>query len=129
MESLLLSAPWPGNVRELEYVVENMMIRSQTALLRREDLPRHLGEQLLAEAGAGGERTVREPELPAAPPREEELPRLEEALARREEELIARALRSEGGNRKRAAERLGVSRQNLYYRLKRLKGKNLIQDT
>lgn len=130
VESLLLSAPWPGNVRELEYVVENMMIRSQAALLRREDLPRHLEEQLLAEARAcvGGERAAREPDLPAAPPREEEIPRLEEALAQREEELILRALHSENGNRKRAAERLGVSRQNLYYRLKRLNGKNLIQN-
>lgn len=129
VKSMMLSYPWPGNVRELEYVVENMMIRSQTSLLQFDDLPQHLKEQLALMDDSTPCHTNEQEQtdnLEGPNTKWPVIPQLEEALGKYEKELIFSALEHEGGNRKRAAERLGISRQNLYYRMKRIeKQKNI----
>lgn len=133
MERLLLAYDWPGNVRELDYVIENMMIRAKESELKLSDLPRHLQGQFVsvreeelteenavikentiikengstAEAGTGGKGSGA-------------CVNLSGCLQTYERELIEAALLQNGGNQKKAAEQLGISRQNLYHRMRRL---------
>lgn len=119
IQALFLSYPWPGNVRELDYVVENMIIRARGTELERADLPRHLVHQFLQPEGS----SAAAPDCPSAP-REPAFPealQIEAALDAYESRIIEHALQLAGGNKKRAAESLGISRQNLYYRQKRLR--------
>jgi two-component system response regulator FlrC len=92
----LLAAPWPGNVRELANALERAAILAEGAEIR----PEHL---------------VLEPgETPAAP-----APDGVRSLAALEREAIEHALAAVGGNRKEAAERLGIGLRTLYDKLKR----------
>jgi transcriptional regulator with PAS, ATPase and Fis domain len=57
----LTSHPWPGNVRELKNVVERLVVRSNGAEIRREDLPLDVVRAAAPppiRAGAGGKRPV-----------------------------------------------------------------------
>ena len=86
----LLAYTWPGNVRELKHAVEHAVIHAGGAEIRLEHLPPEVAEAR------------------------------EERDERSEPELISAALEEAGGNRKRAAELLGMSRSTLYRRLERL---------
>lgn len=115
-QALMLSHPWPGNVRELDYVIENMMIRAQKSHFTLADLPQHLMHQFARKTP---------PQAETAPPAAEPDPiwddrSIEEALELYEARIIQSALQRTGGNKKRAAELLGISRQNLHYRQMRL---------
>ena len=88
---LLLGHQWPGNVRELKNVVEFATIRARGSQIEPEDLS---PEQLLGTA----------PTPPAGD----------------EPKRILAALEQTGGNRRRAAELLGMSRATFYRRLKSL---------
>jgi len=93
---------WPGNVRELENAIERAVAVSSHPILLPDDLPLHLAS-------------------PAAPAVTAETPGpLEfltlDALTRRH---ITRVLAAAGGNKKRAAEILGVDRRTLYRMLER----------
>ena len=100
----LCAFDWPGNVRELEHAVERAVLLSTSAVVESVDLP------------SAGPAPVAAPPGPAgAPPRA-----LVEALEAEERRLIIDALRAEKGVQARAADRLGLSRSNLNYRLKRL---------
>jgi DNA-binding NtrC family response regulator len=85
---------WPGNIRELQNVIERAVI---------------LGQGRLGVAQL--------PEALAAPPANESGP--EPLLAELERRAIGDALDSCGGNRRLAAEKLGISKRTLQYRLKR----------
>src|SRR5439155_14436589 len=102
---LLLSYPWPGNVRELSHVIERAVLWSRGPTLDVEHLsltsPDH--GTMPAEAGGGA---------PALPPQGVDLPQWEKAM-------IERAMHDAGGNQTRAAQRLGISRDTLRYRLKK----------
>lgn len=128
MERLLLAYPWPGNVRELDYVIENMMIRAEESELKLPDLPRHLQRQFetpkkegtSSKGNEGGLSSVANGETETTCGLQTEKINLLEALALYERNLIEAVLDECGGNQKKAAERLGISRQNMHYRLKRL---------
>jgi two-component system response regulator PilR (NtrC family) len=104
---LLLDYHWPGNVRELENVIERAVVLSTGEVLDTDLLP----------------PTVREPRGGGLPI--PELPSngfsFKEAVANYERQLIVRALRSEDGVQKRAAERLKVKPTTLHEMMKRLK--------
>jgi DNA-binding NtrC family response regulator len=97
-ERLLLAYPWPGNVRELENVIERGVTLCQGEELTPDDLPPHVRERRDTDYLAG-------------------------AVARRltldelEREYIQRVLEDEGGNKTRAAQRLGLDRKTLYRKL------------
>jgi DNA-binding NtrC family response regulator len=90
-QSALLSYAWPGNIRELQNVIERAVILCKGQI----EVP-HLNLDVSPaepETGRGGLDDI-------------------------EREAIQEALVKTGGNRKRAAELLGISRRTLYYRLK-----------
>ncbi|MDQ3262584.1 MAG: sigma-54 dependent transcriptional regulator [Myxococcota bacterium] len=89
---------WPGNVRELRNVLERAAILSDSPLI--DSVPLQLPGAAPSPAAAPG----RVPEVTL-----EELERM----------AITQAIASEGGNRKRAAERLGIGLRTLYDKLKR----------
>jgi len=97
---LLLSYPWPGNVRELSHVIERAVLWSRGATLDVE----HLSLTRPVAASDHGD---------AAPPVDTA------TLPQREKTIIEQALRDAGGNQTKAAQRLGISRDTLRYRLKK----------
>ena len=104
-ENVLISYSWPGNVRELRNVVERAIILEKgteislrSLILDTIDLPP------LPETGLGGG-------LP------EGIVPLEEI----EGEMVMRAMTASGENQTRAAELLGITRDQLRYRLKKFR--------
>jgi transcriptional regulator with PAS, ATPase and Fis domain len=91
--ALLSGYSWPGNVRELEHAIERAVILTQNPTLLPQDLPPEL------QAPAGGRAAVDAPVLP---------------LREVERRHLLFALERAQGNRKRAAEWLGVTRRTLY---------------
>ena len=93
---------WPGNIRELQNVMERGVILAQ-GMLRTENLP----EAMLR-------------------PLESEMKESREVLKSVEREIISKALGKHGGNRRLAADELGMSRRTLQYKLKEY---GMLQDT
>ena len=117
---LLLAYPWPGNVRELSHVIERAVLWSRGPVLDVE----HLSLATPAATAPAPEPAAGTPPAPAAPagPITQESPSLPPAgvdLESWERALIEQALREADGNQTRAAQRLGISRDTLRYRLKK----------
>jgi len=91
--ALLAAHPWPGNVRELEHAIERAVILTQNPVLLPHDLPPDI-------QAAAQTRTRADAEV---------LP-----LREMERRHLLFALERAGGNRKKAAEWLGVTRRTLY---------------
>ncbi|MEK7348610.1 MAG: sigma 54-interacting transcriptional regulator [Candidatus Eisenbacteria bacterium] len=99
----LVAHEWPGNVRELESVL--------TRAAHTTDPGAAITEASLGDAVARGTGWVRdEPEA------------LRERTRAFEAGVIEHALRRHGGNRTRAARELGLTRQGLWKKLRRLRG-------
>jgi DNA-binding NtrC family response regulator/tetratricopeptide (TPR) repeat protein len=88
---------WPGNVRELQGEMRRLVCVAGDGPLRREQL---------------SPRCVQ----PAAPPRG----CLKQAMLHHERDVLVRSLESHGGNRSRAAVSLGITRQALAAKIRRL---------
>jgi transcriptional regulator with GAF, ATPase, and Fis domain len=95
---LCLKYPWPGNVRELRNAVERMVILARGSEISPSDLPTEISgtQNLRVPGAAGGLRT----------------------LADVEREHIDAVLTQVNGNKKKAAEVLGIDRSTLYAKLK-----------
>jgi len=99
----LESHSWAGNVRELRMETELLLESSNDCVLELEDIP----------------AAIREKAAPA-PAEQPEVPVADVQAAGAEEVLWA--LRRHNGNRTLAAKELGITRQALYKRLKKLGG-------
>jgi DNA-binding NtrC family response regulator len=97
-ENLLLGYPWPGNVRELRNVIERAMVLEKG--------PRVSAAAAVPAPEGDGAATARGLPTGIVP------------LETLEREMVSRALRATGDNQTRAAELLGISRDQLRYRLK-----------
>jgi DNA-binding NtrC family response regulator len=97
-KKVMLTYPFPGNVRELENMVERAVALAEGELIGPNDLPPSMRERKsqdrLATAVAQGL-----------------------TLDQLEREYIERVLDAEGGNKTRAALRLGLDRKTLYRKL------------
>jgi DNA-binding NtrC family response regulator len=122
--------PWPGNVRELRNVIERVMILEDGDLITPKYLPRGFGKDG-ADAGhetaaewASRRDTVQADKTPPVEAHAHNLPfRLPPEgviLDEVEMSLVRQALERSNGNQTRAAELLGISRDQLRYRLKKL---------
>ncbi len=106
-EALLLGYRWPGNVRELRNVVERAIVLEGGPRVSARSLVLDWGPSgEAAEPGAGGASAAG---LPGGVVPLEEM----------EREMVSRAMRATGDNQTRAAELLGITRDQLRYRLKR----------
>jgi len=85
---------WPGNIRELQNVIERAVILGKE-IIEAGDLPEVVTEL-----------SCRRGEVPG------------ENLKDLEREAILRALEKTEGNRRKAAQELGISKRTLQYRLK-----------
>ena len=104
-ENVLISYSWPGNVRELRNVVERAIILEKgTEISLRSLILDTIELPPLPETGLGGG-------LP------EGIVPLEEI----EGEMVLRAMTASGENQTRAAELLGITRDQLRYRLKKFR--------
>lgn len=92
---LLLNYDWPGNVRELENVVARACALAGNEYITEEDLGIRLAETKTNS-------------------------KLKNEILETEREYIIRVLEEVGGNRNRAAQKLGISRRTLQYKLKKL---------
>src|SRR5262249_13860513 len=118
---------WPGNVRELRNVIERAMILEDEDLITANWLPRGVTPE--AQFAAQPQEVVAT-RAKAAPPKgtetsPDEMFRLLPGgvlLESVEMSLVEQAMRRSGGNQTRAAELLGISRDQLRYRLKKLEG-------
>jgi DNA-binding NtrC family response regulator len=95
---VLLKYPWPGNVRELRNAVEHALVMAEGGVLRGEHFSREIRGLAPPVEGPVGMR---------------------ESLASLERQRIEEALAAEHGNQTRAAQRLGMPRRTLVYKLAR----------
>ncbi|HEX9101155.1 MAG TPA: sigma-54 dependent transcriptional regulator [Polyangia bacterium] len=100
-KKVLEAWPWPGNVRELKAVIQRAVLMNDTATLDVSHLPAELVAAALDPVPAA---------LAGAPAR---VPTLEEIEVRYMRAVLALT----GGNKVRAAEQLGITRQTLAKRL------------
>jgi DNA-binding NtrC family response regulator len=116
VRDIFLSYAWPGNVRELRNVIERALILEDDDLVTTEYLPRDLTGR--------SETTALHVSGPAAEGEGAahlfKLPTEGVSLEAVESSLVRQAIERSGGNQTRAAELLGVSRDQLRYRLKKL---------
>lgn len=94
----LVNYEFPGNVRELKNIIERASVLSPGPVITLDDLPADLRVQ---QHQAYGSSIL-----------------LSEALASAEKQCIINALVHSGGNRTRAADLLGISRKNLWEKMK-----------
>ncbi|MEW6443803.1 MAG: sigma 54-interacting transcriptional regulator [bacterium] len=95
----LMSYPFPGNVRELENAIEHAFVVCGGDTIQMEDLPPHI--------------------LSAASESTRPVPAAFRPLEQAEAEVIRSLLERHGGNRKRAAGEMGVSRNTLWRKMRR----------
>jgi Nif-specific regulatory protein len=117
----LTSYHWPGNERQVENEIKRLVasVRGKTIGEEHIDPSIRTPEKTLEGSTVASALTKPAMEKAAeAPPRSfKSLPDAVEALERR---MIAEALRQSGGNKQKAAQELGLSRQGLIKKLKRL---------
>ncbi len=102
-EALLTTYDWPGNIRELENTIARALILAEGNRITANDLPAHIahtkkgdGEQI---APAGGSMS------------------LKESVRAFEYNLIMKTIEDMGGDRRAAAQRLGIGLSTLYRKI------------
>jgi DNA-binding NtrC family response regulator len=99
----LVSYSWPGNVRELENVIERAITLNRSGRIMPEDLPPKV-------CGYDAESVAAKPGADDLAALFTGLPTIDEV----ERRYLLYVLDATGGNRKRAAEILGINRRTLY---------------
>ena len=97
VEAILLEHAWPGNVRELESEMRRLGVRAASREVTVDDLSAPLRARTSPRIGT-----------------------LRAALRQREAEIVREALERHGGILSRAAAELGISRQSLWAKVRRL---------
>ncbi len=95
--TLMVAYAWPGNIRELRNVIERAVLLCDAGIIEPRQLPREIS------GGAESEAAGEEPS----------------SLVNYEEAMIIKALKDSGWNQTKAAKALGISRDNLRYRVKK----------
>lgn len=98
----LAERSWPGNIRQLQHEIERAFVFSNGLEVRIEDL---------------SEMPQRSQGVPKLPQRASQPRELKNVIAEIENEEIREAIAAFGGNKKKAAASLGISRSFLYKKL------------
>jgi two-component system response regulator AtoC len=101
----LMAYAWPGNVRELRNLIERIVLLEEGPMLEEQHLPVEWSERRVIRPERGSVRETLE--LPT--------------LAQIEADHIGEVLKLTSGNKSRAARILGISRQGLIEKLRRLR--------
>ena len=107
LPAYLMAQAWPGNVRQFRHAVERAMVFAESGRLRIEDFQN--------DGKFGGKR--RPPEHPASAPAGNSNGTLKDSVEALEAKLINEAIVRYEGNKKKAAQNLGISRSYLYKKL------------
>ncbi len=106
LRQIFFEYQWPGNVRELEHIIESAVnLLDEEKLITLEQLPPYMKSKFQTYKGLSKKK----------------IGSLVGVLKDVEKQLLQEALETYEGNITRAAEALGIARQNLQYRIKRLK--------
>lgn len=109
VRDIFMGYDWPGNIRELENVLERAMNVVEGTVIHVHHLPVYLRQKNLEEVleceGYQGENEISYS--------------LQAEVESAEKRVIARALEKTAGNRKEAAEILGIHRASLYRKIER----------
>jgi two-component system response regulator PilR (NtrC family) len=97
---VFLSQPWKGNVRELDNAIEHAMIVGEGEWITPQDLPRSVNRELAPEPNTGDD--------------------LRDALRAYERVHIETVLKRTQGDKRAAADRLGLSLSSLYRKIDEL---------
>jgi DNA-binding NtrC family response regulator len=108
-EEMLLAYRWPGNVRELENVMSRACLLAEGERITVADLPSEIAGGQAAPVAPGGEGPLRE------------------RLRRLEAGIIQRAIDAAAGDRRLAAQQLGIGLSTLYRKIEELEGDGLIE--
>ncbi len=92
----LLNYNWPGNIRELQHTIERVVILSESQVVKPEDFLLNTTKPMVSKDAVT--HTLEEMEL----------------------QMITKALNQNDNNYSAAADQLGISRQTLYNKLKKL---------
>jgi len=106
---ILQTYDWPGNVRELRNCIESMVVLSKDSILTEDDIPIEIRR--------------RQTDIPVSPEPDSF------SVKTMEKELIRGAIAKSSGNKKRAAELLGISRRTLYRKMEEYGLKSQITST
>jgi len=108
-EQALLRYAWPGNVRELKNVFERAVLLQTGSVVDAEDLPPEIldGQETLAAS-------------PGAAAAGYTIPANGLCLDKLEDDLVRQALERTEGNQTKASRLLGISRDSLRYRLRKM---------
>jgi two-component system response regulator AtoC len=102
-DELLAAYPWPGNVRELDNVLNRAHILADGDVIMPGDLPPEVARLPIAASAAGTQVATKGS--------------LRDRLRQLETEAILSALQEAGGDRKAAAQALGIGLSSLYRKL------------
>lgn len=105
-EAAMVGYAWPGNIRELEHTIERALILAEDGVVTLTDLPRNL-HYTIENAGSGGTST-----LPHPPGKN-----LRELVRDYEIQVILETIEQADGDRRMAAQKLGIGLSSLYRKL------------
>jgi arginine utilization regulatory protein len=109
LKEIMFNYNWPGNIRELEHFIENIMVRTEESetYLKEENIPLYIKELLSDDIKHDNEEVVLNYDL-------------QEKLDNLERNSIITTLNKNMWNVSKSAKQLGVTRQSLIYRMKKL---------
>jgi Nif-specific regulatory protein len=116
----LASYQWPGNERELENEIKRLVASVRGKAIDAEHIGRSIHTEEKTPEGSVASALARPGMEKAAEAPSRSVKSLPDAIEALERRMIAEALRESGGNKQRAAQALGLSRQGLIKKLKRL---------
>lgn len=104
VEQLFTHYAWPGNVRELEYVIKGAMHILEGKTIRLTDLPKNMVQQPTLD-----QWSIKTEEMALMP-----------TLEAVEKQMIEKTLERTQYNISQSAKQLGIPRQTLQYKIKKL---------
>ncbi|MDW7660518.1 MAG: sigma 54-interacting transcriptional regulator [Bacillota bacterium] len=109
LKNLMKNYHWPGNVRELQHFIENLMVRANEndKVLSTSHIPDYLKERILSQIS-----------IEMISTKKESLP---DSLRSLERKIILESLNDNAWNVSKTASKLGIIRQSLLYRMKKLR--------
>lgn len=115
VEEILVAYDWPGNVREMENVVDRALILADEGRITTAELPPQIARTAVPAVGNG----ISIPESGDS---------LRAQVRRFECAVVTKAIADAGGDRRTAAQKLGIGLSSLYRKLEEYEAAGLLKD-